>query len=214
MPGIVSLSGTNVLENTPDKCILEGSTENLRVVKFIGDGCIAQSKSFVRLFKTLEASDVPSYFHKQLSADEHSIFATKLFPVSISVRRIANQAFAEKFGVSNGTKMNRMVTEWRFHSTQLGDPTISIDHIRAFDILSIKETSHIQQQMIKVFDFLNGFFAATGRTLGFLELRFGKDSWGNIMISDAVKPAGIELWELKDFQPVAVDYNKLAEIFS
>ena len=215
MSDLFSISGTKVLFTSANKCLLEsGYHESIATLRFVGEDSEYELYNFAKIFKMLETAGVSTYFQKQLNLHECQVSTIQLFPVTCSLRAVANNEFAEKFGVKPGSKIGDTIMEWQFHSEVLSNPQITLDHIRAFSIVENEELKIVQQVAQKVFQLMTGFFISYDLLLGSVKLRFGKDNWGRVLLAEEIGPSQMELWSVSDFRQVKQSHQKLYRMLS
>ena len=83
-----------------------------------------------------------------------------------------------------------------YKSDKLGDPLVAREHIYAFEWSSPKELDYINEQCLRINDFLLGMFKGIGIKLVDFKLEFGKrKSDGKIILADEISPDTCRLWD-------------------
>ena len=79
---------------------------------------------------------------------------------------------------------------------ELGDPIISSEHILNFKWLNINELDQINEQCLRINDYLQGLFRGIGIKLVDFKVEFGKKkSNETIILADEISPDTCRLWD-------------------
>ena len=129
------------------------------------------------IFDLLKARGIDSHFVKRISDTEQLVRKMDMYPLEIIMRNTAAGSFAKRYGVEEGTALDKPILEFCVKSDELGDPFINDDGIVALGIASEEELDEISRQARAVNDAL-------------------KD--GRILLADEITPDTCRLWDLKD----------------
>ena len=86
------------------------------------------------IFDLLKARGIDSHFVKRISDTEQLVRKMDMYPLEIIMRNTAAGSFAKRYGVKEGTKLNKPILEFCVKSDELGDPFINDDGIIALGI--------------------------------------------------------------------------------
>lgn len=214
MSDVFSIAGEKVLFANASRCLVESGSGNVGTLRFLGDSAEHELYNFAKIFGMLQVAGVDTYFSKRTNLHECQVSITQLFPISCTVRAVANAEFANKFGVKRGSRVGDTLVEWHFHSDALSNPQITLDHIRAFAIVEPEELTAIQKAAEKIFRLMTGFFIGHNLLLGSVQLRFGKDDWGRVMLADEVGAMQLELWSTTEFHQLEQSHHQLYKVLS
>lgn len=150
------------------------------------------------LFDLLKARGVDSHFIKRISDTEQLVRSMDMYPLEIIMRNTAAGSFAKRYGVEEGTKLNRPILEFCYKSDELGDPFINDDGIVALGLASDEELAEISKQARAVNDALLDIFSKIDVQLVDFKIEEGRTSDGTILLADEITPDTCRLWDLQD----------------
>ena len=140
---------------------------------------------------------IENHFIKRLNMREQLVNHVEIIPIEFIVRNIATGSLTKRLGIEDGTVLKKPLLEYCLKNDELGDPLISKEHILTFNWLSIVELDLINQQCIKINDFLQGMFRAIGIKLVDFKVEFGKTKSENkIVLADEISPDTCRLWDV------------------
>lgn len=151
------------------------------------------------LMTRLGEMGIPTHFVRRLNMREQLVREVEIIPVEVVVRNIVAGSLAERFGLPEGTPLQRSIVEYYFKSDELNDPLITEEHITAFGWAAPQDMDDIVALSLRVNDFLSGLFLGIGIRLVDLKLEFGR-LWENehmrIVLADEISPDNCRLWDL------------------
>lgn len=150
------------------------------------------------LFDLLKARGVDSHFIKRISDTEQLVRSMDMYPLEIIMRNTAAGSFAKRYGVEEGTKLNRPILEFCYKSDELGDPFINDDGIVALGLASDEELAEISKQARAVNDALLDIFSKIDVQLVDFKIEEGRTLDGTILLADEITPDTCRLWDLQD----------------
>lgn len=150
------------------------------------------------IFDLLKARGIDSHFVKRISDTEQLVRKMDMYPLEIIMRNTAAGSFAKRYGVKEGTKLNKPILEFCVKSDELGDPFINDDGIIALGIASEDELAEISRQARAINDALKDIFSKIDVQLVDFKIEEGKTSDGKILLADEITPDTCRLWNLKD----------------
>ena len=147
------------------------------------------------VFSYLSSKNINHHWLKQLSANEQLVKKVKIIPLEVVLRNIATGSFVKRLGVEEGTKLSFPIIECYYKDDSLDDPFINGDHIKFLNIATEEEVKFLKEETLKINILLQELFDSIDITLVDFKLEFGKDSEGNIILSDEVTPDTCRLWD-------------------
>ncbi len=119
----------------------------------------------------------------------------------IIVRNVAAGSLVKRYGIAEGTILQRPLVEYYYKKDELGDPLVSEEHIFTFGWADPYELEEMIAMAWRVNDYLNGLFSGIGLRLIDFKLEFGR-IWGEhgelyLVLADEVSPDNCRLWDAK-----------------
>ncbi|MBW3082434.1 phosphoribosylaminoimidazolesuccinocarboxamide synthase [Bifidobacterium phasiani] len=150
------------------------------------------------VFDLLRARGVDSHFVRRISETEQLVRKMNMYPLEIIMRNTAAGSFAKRYGVEEGTELNKPILEFCLKSDELGDPFINEDGIVALGLADEDEVAEISRQARAVNAALTDIFARIDVRLVDFKIEEGRTSDGAILLADEITPDTCRLWDLKD----------------
>lgn len=150
------------------------------------------------VFDLLRARGVDSHFVRRISETEQLVRKMDMYPLEIIMRNTAAGSFAKRYGVEEGTELNKPILEFCLKSDELGDPFINEDGIVALGLADEDEVAEISRQARAVNAALTDIFARIDVRLVDFKIEEGRTSDGAILLADEITPDTCRLWDLKD----------------
>ena len=138
-----------------------------------------------------------------------------IIPIEFVIRNIATGSLTKRVGIEEGTILDFPLIEYCLKDDKLGDPIISQEHILNFKWLKKIEIDLINEQCLRINDFLQGMFKGIGIKLVDFKVEFGKTkSDEKIILADEISPDTCRLWDSKTDKKLDKDRfrNDLGEI--
>ena len=127
---------------------------------------------------------------------EQLIEFVNIIPIEFVIRNIATGSLTSRLGVEEGTILDYPLIEYYLKDDKLEDPIISREHILNFKWLNIIDLEQINDQCLRINDFLQGLFKAIGIKLVDFKIEFGKTKSNNtIILADEISPDTCRLWD-------------------
>ena len=143
------------------------------------------------IFDLLKARGIDSHFVKRISDTEQLVRKMDMYPLEIIMRNTAAGSFAKRYGVEEGTALDKPILEFCVKSDELGDPFINDDGIVALGIASEEELDEISRQARAVNDALKDIFSKIDVQLVDFKIEEGKTGDGRSSISTRICSAAI-----------------------
>ena len=150
------------------------------------------------IFDLLKARGIDSHFVKRISDTEQLVRKMDMYPLEIIMRNTAAGSFAKRYGVEEGTALDKPILEFCVKSDELGDPFINDDGIVALGIASEEELDEISRQARAVNDALKDIFSKIDVQLVDFKIEEGKTGDGRILLADEITPDTCRLWDQRD----------------
>lgn len=149
-----------------------------------------------KIFKELKTRGIDSHFIEQLSPTDQTIEKVEIIPLEVVIRNVAAGSFSKRLGVEEGSKLSFPILEFYLKDDDLGDPLVTVDHIRALDLATDEEVDELKNQAHKINEVLIELFKEIGIKLVDFKLEFGKKEDGTIVLADEISPDTCRLWDL------------------
>lgn len=147
------------------------------------------------IFEWLSSQGIANHLVEKISDTEQLVHQVQIVPLEVVVRNVAAGSLSKRLGIEAGEVLPRPVLEFYYKDDALGDPLINIDHIQMLALATDAELDEIRKQALRVNEALTGFFSEMGITLVDYKLEFGRDTDGEILLSDEVSPDTCRLWD-------------------
>jgi len=148
------------------------------------------------LLKSLSEIGIKNHLIKRLNMREQLVELVNIIPIEFVIRNIATGSLTKRLGIEEGTVLDYPLIEYCLKDDKLGDPIISREHILNFKWLNIIELDLINDQCLRINDYLQGLFRGIGIKLIDFKLEFGKTkSNETIILADEISPDTCRLWD-------------------
>ncbi|WP_066367119.1 phosphoribosylaminoimidazolesuccinocarboxamide synthase [Neobacillus fumarioli] len=147
------------------------------------------------LFLKLKEKGIDSHFIKRISETEQLVKKVSIIPLEVVVRNVAAGSFSKRLGIEEGRPLSAPIVEFYLKDDSLGDPLVTVDHIRELKVATAEEIEILREKALKVDAVLSSFFAELGIRLIDFKLEFGKDAQGQILLADEISPDTCRLWD-------------------
>jgi len=148
------------------------------------------------ILSSLSEIGIKNHLIKRLNMREQLVEMVSIIPIEFVIRNIATGSLTKRLGIEEGTVLDYPLVEYCLKDDKLGDPIISRDHILNFKWLNIIELDLINEQCLRINDYLQGLFRAVGIKLVDFKLEFGKTkSNETIILADEISPDTCRLWD-------------------
>ncbi len=168
---------------------------NLKKENIEGKG-ILNNRISEHLLKSLSEIGIKNHLIKRLNMREQLVELVNIIPIEFVVRNISTGSITKRLGIEEGTVLEHPLIEYYLKNDELGDPIIAREHILNFKWLSINEIDQINEQCLRINDFLQGLFIGIGIKLVDFKVEFGKTkSDEKILLADEISPDTCRLWD-------------------
>ncbi len=148
------------------------------------------------ILKSLTEVGIKNHLIKRINMREQLIKFVDIIPIEFVIRNIAAGSICKRLGIEEGTVLNYPLIEYCLKDDKLGDPIISREHILNFKWLKSKELDFINQQCLRINDFVQGMFNSIKIKLVDFKVEFGKTKLNEeIILADEISPDTCRLWD-------------------
>ena len=171
---------------------------NLKKSTVEGKG-VLNNRISEHILQNLNQIGIKTHLIKRLNMREQLVHLVEIIPIEFIVRNIATGSLTKRLGITDGTVLKEPLIEFCYKSDELGDPLISIEHIKAFNWAHLNEINLITPMCLRINDFLTGMFRGVGIKLVDFKLEFGrleKDAKNQIILADEISPDTCRLWDV------------------
>jgi phosphoribosylaminoimidazole-succinocarboxamide synthase len=147
------------------------------------------------IFKYLISKGIPTHFVDKLSATEMLVKKVKIYQIEVVCRNIAAGSLVKRYGFKEGLILTPPILEYYLKSDELGDPLFTESHIFALKLATEEELNTIKKFALEINKLLVKYFSERKIKLVDFKLEFGKDTEGNILLSDEISPDTCRLWD-------------------
>jgi len=148
------------------------------------------------LLKSLSEIGIKNHLIKRLNMREQLVEMVNIIPIEFVIRNIATGSLTKRLGIEEGTVLDYPLIEYCLKDDTLGDPIISREHILNFKWLKLIELDLINEQCLRINDYLQGLFRGVGIKLVDFKVEFGKaKSDEAIILADEISPDTCRLWD-------------------
>jgi len=131
---------------------------------------------------------------------EQLVKLVNIFPVEFIVRNIATGSLTKRLGIPDGTILSKPLVEYSYKNDDYGDPLVAKEHILEFNwVPNAASLDLINENCLRIYDFMQGMFRAVGIKLVDFKLEFGTaniDGKNQIILADEISPDTCRLWDV------------------
>ena len=171
---------------------------NLKKSTIEGKG-IFNNKISEHIFIKLNQIGIKTHFIKSLNEREQLIHMVEIIPLEFIVRNIATGSLTKRLGIADGTVLSKPLLEYSYKNDELGDPLVAREHIAEFNWASSTELDLINNQCLKINNFMQTMFKNVGIKLVDFKLEFGRtniDGKKEILLADEISPDTCRFWDV------------------
>ncbi len=148
------------------------------------------------ILSSLSEIGIRNHLIKRLNMREQLVELVNIIPIEFVIRNIATGSLTKRLGIEEGTVLDYPLIEYCLKDDKLGDPLVSREHILNFKWLNIIELDLINEQCLRINDYLQGMFKAVGIKLVDFKIEFGKTKLNErIILADEISPDTCRLWD-------------------
>ncbi|MES2964302.1 MAG: phosphoribosylaminoimidazolesuccinocarboxamide synthase [Bdellovibrionota bacterium] len=148
------------------------------------------------VFKFLEGRGVPTHRVAELGTNDMVTEKLTMLKVEVVVRNVLAGSTAKKFGIEEGTPLEKPLVEFYYKEDALADPFISDEQALMMKVVKTQpELDELKTLALKINLGLIEFFGAVGLRLVDFKLEFGRNSSGKTVLADEITPDSCRLWD-------------------
>jgi phosphoribosylaminoimidazole-succinocarboxamide synthase len=152
------------------------------------------------ILNNLNQIGIRTHLIKRLNMREQLVKIVEIIPVEFIVRNIATGSLTKKLGIADGTILSKPLVEYSYKNDDLGDPLVAREHILEFNWATNQELDFINENCLRINDFMQGMFRGVGIKLVDFKLEFGRvnnnDNKKEIILADEISPDTCRLWDV------------------
>jgi len=162
-----------------------------------GKGAL-NAKISAKLFRLLEKEGIKTHLVDVLGDNLHLVKKVDIIPIEVVVRNIATGSLTKRLGIKDGTPLPFSLVEFYYKNDELQDPLINDEHALLLNLAeSEAELEELKRLGREINVILKNYFAKRGLKLVDFKVEFGKDSEGNILLSDEISPDSCRFWDMQ-----------------
>jgi phosphoribosylaminoimidazole-succinocarboxamide synthase len=152
------------------------------------------------VFRYLDSKGIPSHRVADVGTNEMITEKLEMLKVEVVVRNVLAGSTAKKFGIEEGTPLEKPLTEFYFKEDVLNDPFISDEQALMMKVVRTQsELDSLKALALQVNEALIGFFDAVGLRLIDFKIEFGRrtneDGTSQFVLADEITPDSCRLWD-------------------
>ncbi len=150
-----------------------------------------------QLFKLLEDAGIRTHLIETIDANHQLVKKVEIIPIEVVVRNTATGSLSKRLGIEDGKELPFVLVEFYLKDDALNDPIICDDHCLMLGLVEDRsELEVLREKARKINEVLKAFFAERRLKLVDFKVEFGKDSEGNILLSDEISPDSCRFWDM------------------
>jgi len=146
------------------------------------------------LFELLESKNIPTQYVDFRPPSDLITRKLDMLPVEVVVRNVAAGSLSKRIGYPEGKQLKNTLVEFYLKDDDLGDPLLTIDHIRELELITDSQVEALKGLGLKINNILLKFFLECGLRLIDYKLEFGIVD-GQIYLGDEISPDTCRLWD-------------------
>jgi len=178
------------------------------------------------ILSNLNQVGIETHLIKRINMREQLVKLVEIIPIEFVVRNIATGSLTKRLGITDGTVLSKPLLEYSYKNDELGDPLVAREHIAEFNWASSTELDLINNQCLKINNFMQTMFKNVGIKLVDFKLEFGRtniDGKKEILLADEISPDTCRFWDMvsekkldkdrfrKDLGNIIQAYQEVAE---
>jgi len=179
--------------------------DGIKRAVFKGKGEIDNQISAL-LLGELNKNGVPTHFVRQIDEREQLCRKIEIIPLEMIVRNRICGTLSRKLGIPSGQIPPCTIFDLRYNNEALGNPLINDCHVIALGLISEDELKRVYDFARRANIILSDLLEKAGIELVDMKLEIGRASDdGSIIISDEISPDTCRLWDIKTGIPLDKD---------
>jgi phosphoribosylaminoimidazole-succinocarboxamide synthase len=152
------------------------------------------------VFRFLQGKGIPSHRIADLGTNDMITEKLEMLKVEVVVRNVLAGSTAKKFGIEEGTPLEKPLVEFYYKEDALADPFISDEQALMLKIVKAQDDlDELKRLALNVNSGLLEFFGGVGLKLVDFKIEFGRRAGkeGAIVLADEITPDSCRLWDVK-----------------
>lgn len=150
------------------------------------------------VFRYLEKRGIPSHRVADVGTNDMVTERLNMLKVEVIVRNVLAGSTAKKFGIEEGTPLERPLVEFFYKDDALGDPFISDDQALMMKVCRTQgELDELKALALKVNEGLLQLFGDASLRLIDFKIEIGRTETGTLVLADEITPDSCRLWDKK-----------------
>ncbi len=150
------------------------------------------------ILSSLNQIGIETHLIKRINMREQLIKLVEIIPIEFVIRNISTGSLTKRLGIVEGTVLDKPLIEFCYKSDEFNDPLVAREHIYTFGWANKIEIDLINDQCLRINDFLQGMFKGVGIKLVDFKLEFGRlnnNGKKKIILADEISPDTCRLWD-------------------
>lgn len=159
------------------------------------------------IFHYLTSKGVSTHWVQNVDDNNTICRAVKIIPLEVVVRNRLAGSTAKKFGITEGSSLEKPLVEFYYKNDDLGDPFLSDDQALMLKAVESPSTlDELKQKALKINQYLLGLFHQCDIDLIDFKLEFGWDQeTKELLLADEISPDTCRLWDHKTLEKMDKD---------
>jgi len=150
-----------------------------------------------KLFELLSKNGIKTHLVKTLDSNNQLVKKVEIIPIEVVVRNIATGSLSKRLGIKDGKELPFALVEFYYKDDSLNDPIINDEHCILLNLAKNEaELEELKRVGREINVILKAFFAKRDFNLVDFKVEFGRDSEGNILLSDEISPDSCRFWDI------------------
>ncbi len=157
------------------------------------------------IFSYLKLKGIPSHWIEQISDTEAVVEKVEIIPLEVVIRNRAAGSIVKRLGFEEGHVFSEPVFEVFYKDDALGDPLLTREHVRMLKLCSDEDYEVLRAKALEISKHLTDLFKEIDISLVDFKIEFGKNSQGEIVLSDEITPDSCRLWDIETLEKLDKD---------
>ncbi len=157
------------------------------------------------LFEKLGQKGIKNHFIKRIDERTQLCQRVDIVPLEFIVRNYIAGSMAKRLQIEEGVKAPNTIFEICLKDDELGDPLINDHHAVALGVSTYEELHLMYKTANRINEILSETFIKEGIILVDFKIEFGKNSKGEILLADEIRPDTCRLWDAETLEKLDKD---------
>lgn len=148
------------------------------------------------IYRLLEKRGIKTHRIAEIGTNDIVTKQLKMLKLEVVVRNVLAGSTAKKFGLEEGTPLEKPLLEFFYKEDSLADPFISDEQALMLKIVSTQaELDRVKTRALAINAALKEIFDGVGIRLIDFKIEFGMDASGEPILADEITPDSCRLWD-------------------